>query len=203
MMRTLHKREDHMIVELDSFTINTLSNRLVRSSTKSQDRLEEDLYTRARIRVGSSWNCGKHDWNYEFEKGTWLFGKYYGNIKVVIYEYKPTPELLRKKEEKMNELNSLSFPQLVDQTIGTLPKRKKGEKVEIVDNNGLPNFTITTSSAVKPEPKISDMEFLNFMAKYNADMLRPKEKILPCCPNCGANAWEHGNCAYCGTKILI
>ena len=184
-----------MIVELDSFTINTLSNRLVRSSTKSQDRLEEDLCARARIRVGSSWNCGKHDWNYEFEKGTWLFGKYYGNIKIVIYEYKPTPELLRKREERMNKLNSLSFPQLVDQTIGTLPKRKKGEKLEIVDN--------TTSSVVKSESKISDIEFLNFMAKYNADMFRPKEKILPCCPNCGANAWEHGNCAYCGTKILI
>ena len=119
-----------MMVELDSFTINTFSNRLIRSTTKSQDWLETNLCERARTRVGSSWNCGKHDWNYEFEKGVWLFGRYYGNIKVVIYEYKPTPELLKKREEKMNELNSLSFPQLVHQTIGTLPKRKKGEKVD-------------------------------------------------------------------------
>jgi hypothetical protein len=189
-----------MMVEFNSFTINTFSNKLVRSRTKKQDMLEGELYSRARIKVGSSWCCGRYDWNYEFEEGVWFFGKYYGNIKVVIYEYKPTPELLKKREERMNELNSLSFPQLVDQTIGTLPKRKKGEKLEIEKLEIVDN---TTSSTVKYESKISDIEFLNFMAKYNADMFRPKEKILPCCPNCGANAWEHGNCAYCGTKILI
>lgn len=197
-MRTLRKREDYFLVEFNSFTINTFSNRLVRSSTKNQNMLESELYERARRKVDSSWCCDKYEWNYSFEKGIWLFGRYYGNIKVVVYEYKPTPELLRKREEKMNELNSLSFPQLVNQAIGTLPKRKRGEKLENINDS-----LIVTSKAVEPEPKISDVEFLNFMAKYNADMLKPKDKILPCCPNCGANAWEHGNCAYCGTKILI
>lgn len=190
-----------MMVELNSFIINTFSNKLVRSSTKYQNMLEEELCERVRIKV--NWCSGKYDWNYSFEKGIWFFGRYYGNIKVVIYEYKPTPELLKKREERLKELNSLSFPQLVNQTIGTLPKRKIGEKLEVVECNNLPNFAVTASSEVKPEPKISDIDFLNFMAKYNADMFRPKEKILPCCPNCGANAWEHGNCAYCGTKILI
>ena len=186
------------MVELNSFTINTLSNKLVRLSTKNQNMLESELYQRARRKVDSSWCSGKYDWNYNFEKGIWLFGRYYGNIKVIIYEYKPTPEFLKKREKRMNELNSLSFPQLVNKTIGTLPKRKIGEKLE-ADTDSL----VITSNTIKPEPKISDIEFLNFMAKYNADMLKPKEKILPCCPNCGANAWEHGNCAYCGTKILI
>lgn len=183
------------MVELDSFTINTFSNKLVRSSTKSQDWLETDLYTRARTRVGSSWNCGKHDWNYEFEKGIWIFGRYYGNIKVVIYEYKPTPELLKKREEL-----------LIEREKERKREREYRERCETIKQlkAEYPDYIKTSFSEAKPKAEIDSEKialYQKFMNKYRDEMFNIG-KFSPSCPNCGANAWKNNRCTYCGTKII-
>lgn len=182
-----------MMVELNSFIINTFSNKLVRSSTKYQNMLEEELCERVRIKV--NWCSGKYDWNYSFEKGIWFFGRYYGDIKVVIYEYKPTPEL-RAEREKL----------LIERERERKREQEYRERYETIKQlkAEYPDYIKTSFSKDKPkvdmDPKKAAL-YKEFMDKYRDEMFN-SGKFLPTCPNCGANNWENGRCTYCGTKII-
>lgn len=199
MMRTLHKREGYLRVELNSFTINTLSNRLIRSNTKYQNILESDLFERTRRYINvPRWDleyCDKYDWNYSFEKGIWLFGRYYGNIKVVIYEYKPTPKL-RAEREKL----------LIERERERKREQEYRERYETIKQlkAEYPDYIKTSFSKDKPKVDMDPEKaalYEEFMDKYRDEMFNSR-KFLPTCPNCGANNWENGRCTYCGTKII-
>lgn len=192
--RPLPKKEGYLIVETNNFTINTFFDKTIRLSSKTRSSLDYELFKRVKNSV-EEWNWEKFDWDYNFENGNWFFGKYYGNIKVEIYEYKPTPELLKKREEF-----------LIEREKERKRQREYRERCETIKQlkAEYPDYIKTSFSEAKPKAEIDSEKialYQKFMNKYRDEMFNVG-KFSPSCPNCGANAWENNRCTYCGTKII-